>query len=527
MLSQQALQSFLIQSGRKYPEAIAVVEPGIGEITYAALDALSDSLRDRLVHLGIVPGDRVGIYLHKSIDSLAAIFGILKCGAAYVPVDPDAPSARNAYILADCEVKAILVEEQMAGGLHDEMGDHPPALLVLSGTGGGAPLKTMLERLQRSEPAEPAETHFSSAGDLAYILYTSGSTGKPKGVMLSHQAAISYVDWCSEVFSPTEADRFSSHAPFHFDLSILDIYVPIKHGAAIVLIGEALGKEPARLAKVIADDHITCWYSTPSILSLLAQFGKLHLHDYGSLRIVLFAGEVFPIKHLKAVKALWPLPRFLNLYGPTETNVCTYHEIPEDIPESQTQPFPIGRACSHYRVGIFDEAGGVVARGDEGELYASGPAVMDGYWNLPERTANAFHVDAGGRRWYKTGDIVCESEDGNIIYVGRRDRMVKKRGYRVELGEIEAGLYKHPDVKEAAAVAFRDGNEEVRIRAFISAEGEPGPSFIEMKRFCVENLPAYMVPDYFTFLSSLPKTSTDKINYQELKDLAAGVMHAT
>jgi non-ribosomal peptide synthetase component F len=146
----------------------------------------------------------------------------------------------------------------------------------------------------------------SDPGDLAYILYTSGSTGKPKGVMLSHENAVSFVDWCSESFAPTAADRFSSHAPFHFDLSILDIHVCLKHGATLVLIGEDIGKDAPRLAQLIADERISIWYSAPSILALLAQFGGLAKHDYSSLRQVLFAGEVFAVKHLRALCELWP-----------------------------------------------------------------------------------------------------------------------------------------------------------------------------------------------------------------------------
>ena len=144
---------------------------------------------------------------------------------------------------------------------------------------------------------------------LAYILYTSGSTGRPKGVMLSHGNAACFIDWCSDVFQPNEHDRFSSHAPFHFDLSILDIYVSLKHGATLVLVEEQLGKEPARLAPWIAEKKITVWYSAPSILSLLAQFGKLEQHDYSALKLVLFAGEVFPIKYLKLLKSLWRHPQ--------------------------------------------------------------------------------------------------------------------------------------------------------------------------------------------------------------------------
>ena len=522
MNNQKALYQLLVQSAHKYPDRIAVEETGDGAITYRDLNRLSDQLRDRLTQLGVRPGDRVGIYLRKSIDAVASIFGILKAGAVYVPVDPGAPPARNAYIFSDCTVKAIVIENRFVEKLCAQFTSQNelPTLLVLDGTGGGEHLKSSLERANADLPMNPASLELPAGElDLAYILYTSGSTGKPKGVMLSQKNALSFIDWCSEVFEPNEIDRFSSHAPFHFDLSILDIYVSIKHGATLVLVEEEVGKDPLRLAPLISEKRITIWYSTPSILSFLAQYGRLDRYEFPDLRFVLFAGEVFPVKHLRALKQLIPNPRYFNLYGPTETNVCTFYEIPQSIREDRTNPFPIGKACSHYQIGILDEQGQEVAPGKEGELCAAGPGVMSGYWNLPEKTANAFLVDSAGNKWYKTGDIVFEEADGNYIYVARRDRMVKKRGYRIELGEIEAGLYRHPAIREAAVVALQD-DEGVRIRAFISHHKDSRPSIIELKQFCAQNLPTYMVPDLFSFLEILPKTSTDKIDYQKLKELS-------
>ncbi|NLD70843.1 MAG: D-alanine--poly(phosphoribitol) ligase, partial [Limnobacter sp.] len=355
--------------------------------------------------------------------------------------------------------------------------------------------------------------------DLAYILYTSGSTGKPKGVMLSHDNAVSFVDWCTEVFDPWPEDRFSSHAPLHFDLSILDIHVPLAHGAAVVLVGEDIGKEPQHLAQLIADERISVWYSAPSILALLAQYGDLAIRDYSLLRLVLFAGEVFPVKHLRSLCEQWQGPRYFNLYGPTETNVCTFHEVVPPVPADRTSPYPIGGVCWHLSARVLDENARSVAPGDEGELCISGRGVMQGYWSLPEQTERGFFVDADGTRWYRTGDIVVESPPGCYIYRGRRDRMVKRRGYRVELGEIEAGLYQHPGIKEAAVIALPDEEAGVKVTAFLSANGDKRPSLIEMKRFCSERLPLYMIPDKFSWHEALPKTSTDKIDYQRLKEM--------
>lgn len=522
-MAASSLSQLLTEATARHPGRVAVEEPVAAAtppatLTYAELDALSTRAADRLRGLGVRPRDRVGLYLRKSIDTVAAIFGVLKIGAAYVPVDPRAPAARNAYILDDCAVALVMIEERFRAAYQAEserLGG-PRRLLVLDDVGGGQALARAVQpkadEVVAPGPATPGPD------DLAYILYTSGSTGRPKGVMLSHRNALSFVHWCSEVFAPVPEDRFSSHAPFHFDLSILDIYVSIKHGAALVLVPDDVGKEPQRLAPLIAERRISVWYSAPSILSLLGQYGNLATHDYSALRLVLFAGEVFPVKHLRALKALIPEPRYFNLYGPTETNVCTFYEVPREVPVDRTQPYPIGRPCSHYQALVVDGSGQRVERGGEGELCISGPGVMGGYWNLPEPTANSF-LDVGGRRWYRTGDVVVETEDGNYVYVGRRDRMVKRRGYRVELGEIEAALYGHPAVAEAAALALADADEGVRIKVFLGCRGGKRPSLIELKRFCSEHLPAYMIPDVFSFPESIPKTSTDKVDYQRLKEL--------
>jgi amino acid adenylation domain-containing protein len=516
-----AMHQYLDHSAQSYPDHVAIAEPDGGNISYRDLDILSDRLRDRLMHLGISPSDRVGIYMRKSIDAVAAIFGILNTGAAYVPVDPGAPVTRNAYILNNCSVKAVVVEKRFEESLREELGriGETPILFVIAGTGGGLPLDEALQREQEKDPSPYAKTVVPDLDDLAYILYTSGSTGKPKGVMLSHRNGATFVEWCSETFQPNQNDRFSSHAPFHFDLSILDIFLAIKHGGTLVLIGEELGKDPLRLAPLISEKRLSVWYSTPSILSLLAQYGKLERYDYSNLRIVLFAGEVFPVKHLRMLKNLLPKPRYFNLYGPTETNVCTFYEIPDFITEERTQPFPIGKTCSHLHAKVVDEQGYEVTRGQEGELCISGPGVTRGYWNLSERTTQAFLEDGNGRRWYKTGDIVIEKTDRNYIYRGRRDRMVKKRGYRVELGEIETCLYRHPEIKEAAVIALSDEEDGVQIKAFLSCQKRKRLSVIELKRFCAENLPNYMIPDLFSFKDVLPKTSTEKTDYQKLKKM--------
>jgi len=517
------LHQIIAAGVRDRPAHPAVVDGAGAGLDYATLGRLSDRVRDRLAALGVGRGDRAGIYLHKSADGVAAIFGILKAGAAYVPVDPTAPAERNAYIHHNCGVKVVFVERGYEAAYREEFVKLGPVprLVVLQAAGGGGHLAAALDALDAASAAPPVPSVASAPDDLAYILYTSGSTGKPKGVMLSHRNALSFVDWCSAVFQPRPADVFSSHAPFHFDLSILDLYVSLKHGATLVLVPEDTGKDPLGLAKLITTRRITVWYSAPSTLSLLAQFGRIADHDFSSLRLVIFAGEVFPVVHLRSFKRQVPHPRYFNLYGPTETNVCTYYEIPAVVPDDRVDPYPIGKTCENLRSKVVDPDGGAVAPGGEGELCIAGPNVMQGYWNLPEQTARGFLPDDGtGERWYKTGDIVVQEPGGDYLYRGRRDRMVKRRGYRVELGEIEACLYRHADIREAAVVALPDEAAGVRIKAHLSLRGDRRPSLIELKTFCSRHLPLYMVPDAFAFHPELPKTSTNKVDYQRLKGMS-------
>lgn len=513
------LHQYLDDAVRQWPGKAAVQEAGGDSITYQDLGNLSDRLRDRLVRLGVRPGDRVGFWIQKSIDGVATIFGALKAGAAYVPVDPGAPATRNGYILANCNVAAVIVESRFQAALLAELAQHGahPEVLVIGGSGGGTHLRAALDAADSRGEAPRVKTASPQPDDLAYILYTSGSTGKPKGVMLTHRNAVSFVEWCSETFAPTPGDRFSSHAPFHFDLSILDIYTSVRHGGTLCLIGEEAGKNPHELAQLIAEMEITVWYSAPSILSLLAQHGKLESRNHASLRVVLFAGEVFPITHLKLLVKQWPHPRYFNLYGPTETNVCTWYEVPTPISESRSEPMPIGKICSHLEGIVVDAEGRVVGKGGEGELCIRGPGVTQGYWNLPEQSRNAFITVGAAPAYYRTGDVVVEEPDGNFRYLGRKDRMIKKRGFRVELGEIESCLYRHADILEAAVVALPDEVLGMKVHAHVACKDGKKLSLIALKTFCSQYIPVYMIPDVFTFHSALPKTSTDKVDYQTLK----------
>ncbi len=517
MSGPRALFDGLNDTRRRWPLRVAIEESDGTAITYQDLHALTGRLRDHLRGRGVGPGDRVGLCMTKSIDAVAAMFGIMKAGAAYVPCDPNAPPARNAFILADCQVKLALVEERFHAGVTREIAALGAAvpLLAIGAVSGGAALRSALDAPPPAGAAAVVEDLSPAPDDLAYILYTSGSTGRPKGVMLTHRNAVSFVQWCVETFRPVPDDRFSSHAPFHFDLSILDIYVPLQEGATLVLVAHEIGKDPGTLAAFIAQKRISVWYSAPSILSLMAEMGDLDRLSFPALRHVLFAGEVFPIRHLRRLRQQWPAPRFFNLYGPTETNVCTFHEIPATIPPDRGDPYPIGKTCSHLADRVVDLDGAIASDG-AGELCISGPAVTPGYWNREEQTSRAFLPSTDGLRWYRTGDIVARDGNGDYVFHGRRDRMVKKRGYRVELGEIEACLYTHPRLRQAAVVAI-ETDAGLSIKAFVCTHDAQRVSIIDLKRHCSEQLPLYMVPDLFAFTDALPTTSTGKVDYEKLK----------
>lgn len=500
------------------PGHIAVEDENGRSLSYLELARIADRLATRLARWGVGRGDRVGLCLPKGIEAVAAIHGTLRSGAAYVPVDPTAPAVRSAGIFADGGVKVVVVAAELAPGLTAAWPCHGPLprLIIVEGTVDHLGPADALWNDVLADDAPAPLSSVRDADDLAYVLYTSGSTGKPKGVMLSHANAFTFIDWCELTLNLNENDRFSSHAPFHFDLSVFDLFASCQCAATLVIIGEALGKDPARLGPFITSREISVWYSAPSILALLGQYGGLERAGYLAPRVVLFAGEVFPILPLKRLRALWPLADFWNLYGPTETNVCTAFQIPDRIPEGRSVPFPIGSVCPPLQANVVDETGRKVAAGQLGELVISGPGVMKGYFGQPELSAKMFFYDTIGNAWYRTGDLVRDDGSGCFLFHGRRDRMVKKRGYRIELGEIESALYRHNGVDRAAVVAKTD-DAGVSIAAFVAMKPAHKGSVIAMKRHCTSYLPHYMIPDSITFLQDFPTTSTDKVDYQGLK----------
>jgi amino acid adenylation domain-containing protein len=485
------LHELVREQARISPGQLAVSGPD-GQMTYGELDREADALALALAGQGVRPGDRVALWLPKSARAVATMQAVLRLGAAYVPIDPLSPVARTLRVIRDCAPRVVVTTADWAVELHGH------------GVAAAMPYPKGLER------AEPAPDPGGDPGDLAYILYTSGSTGTPKGVCLSHRNALAFVDWAVAEIGASPADRFANHAPFHFDISVLDLYAAFRAGASVHLIPTEMSYAPTLLVGYMLQHRITIWYSVPSALVLMAQDGGMLEvpPSQFSLRVLLYAGEPFPVKHLRSFREYLPV-RILNLYGPTETNVCTFYEV-TSIPAGQVRSVPVGRACSGDRIWAERADGAPAGPGEEGELVVDGPTVMLGYWGRPPQDGRPYH----------TGDRVVLLESGDYEYLGRRDGMVKVRGYRVELGEIEAALQAHPDIADAAVSLYGTGMS-VKIVAHIVPAGASGPGLLEIKRHCAATLPRHMIVDMVRQVDNLPRTRTGKLDRQALAGLSA------
>jgi amino acid adenylation domain-containing protein len=508
----------------------------VGErtVTYGELRAGVTSVAAGLLGIGTVVGDRVAIWMDKQPRYAEAVLGTLQAGCAYVPLDGGQPASRVRTILADCEPVALFTDRhhlellaglQLPGSIRtivvaDDTAGEPRHALRAAG-GGRASVEAwagFTAGAARHIVFLPAQDR----DDLASILYTSGSTGTPKGVRITYRNLANFIRWARAELLVGPDDVFANHASFNFDLSTFDLFTALSAGARIWIVADDRARDPGALAAGIREHGVTVWYSVPSVLHLLTASGALTPCIARGLRYVLFAGEVFPIPQLRALTALLPAGTELyNLYGPTETNVCTYYRVrPEDL--AREEPVPIGRPVTGVRVSVVDEDGRVLDGPDAfGELVVEGDCVTPGYWRRESEPAAADHR----RGRHSTGDLVSY-EQGELVYRGRKDRMVKLSGHRVELGEIEAAVLRHPDIASAAVVVDPQGADRRIALYYTLRRGGSGPGLIEIKRHCARYLPRYMLPQTAIRLDELPRNANGKTDYPRLCAAAGPARHA-
>jgi len=521
----QSLWDLIEAGASQVPSSKTAVWSSDGSSSYGQLMSHALGIAATLHESRIGRGDRVGIWMEKTPECVEAILGVLASGAAYVPLDARAPWRRCRTIAMDCGFRGLIADEPRLPFLSSLLEGAAPRRLLLHASsaaiaGAELPKTLSAETLTDARSAPPRDLGKPCSSDLAYILYTSGSTGTPKGVIHTHASGLAFTEWVQQRFGILATDIFSSHAPLHFDLSILDLYASLGSGASVRLISSLEGMLAPYLVKLITDSAISVWYSVPSILISMLDVGNLERQGLPTVRILFFAGEVFPTAQLRRLRRAMPNAALYNLFGPTETNVCTYYELPPDLPDERTAPIPIGRVCEHLEAFVLDETGREAGPEREGVLWVKGGNLMSGYWNDPSRTIQSLLADprdpARPGLAYSTGDYVKLVPDGNYEFLGRRDHMFKIRGFRVELSEIETILTSHPGVLEAAALVLPDAALGNRIVASVVPRSGEQLDSNQVRAHCSRFLPSYMVPDEIEIRSTLDRTSTGKADRQTL-----------
>ena len=492
---------------RRSPSS-AALSRGETTLTYGELDELSNALAASLGDRGVGRGDLVGLVAAPSFEMVVAILGILKLGAAYLPLDPTIPAERFRSIAADAGLATVLTQGDARR--FDSGGD----------SRGVATIDLDAE-IHRSTGPPPASVP-PDPDDLAYVIYTSGSTGAPKGVMISHGALANYVDWATRTYVDPEGTVFALHSPASVDLTVTSIYVPLASGNEIVVYR---GDDPARLlGELVEDGRAHLVKLTPTHLRLLGELDPGGTPARSTLRRLIVGGEDLRTDLAARIDALFGgRVEIFNEYGPTEACVgCTVHRYAPDADRDRS--VPIGEPIDHARVAVLDRYGRPVPPGVTGNLYVSGVCLARGYLNRPGPTARRFVPDPAGppsQRLYDTGDLARERPGGGLEYLGRSDDQVKIRGFRIELGEIEAHLRRLPGVGEAVVTRRWDPAGDPYLCAYVvpAAQGADGGAAVaELRSRLAEHLPESMVPTRFVTLERLPIGHGGKLDRQALPD---------
>ena len=465
-------------------------------LTYAELNARINQLANYLVELGAGPETLVAVCMARSLEMVIALYAVLKSGSAYVPIDPDYPAERIAFMLRDADAPILLTEERLAGRL-----------------AGGAASVVWIDAEADHIADRPATNppQRATPGTLAYVMYTSGSTGKPKGAMIEHRAIANNIRWMQGTYGLGPADRVLQKVPFSFDLAQWELFWPLLFGAQLIVVGPGGHRDSSYLVDTMIEKGITMLHSVPSVLQLLLEHPRIG--ECTSLKRVLCDGEVLP-RALQDRFFSQLAAELHNLYGPTEATVAVTAWACD--PASELSFVPIGKPIANTQIHVVDEDMNPVPVGTVGELLIGGVQVGRGYLNRPSLSAERFiddpFSDTDGAKLYRTGDLARYLADGNLEFLGRNDHQVKIRGFRVELGEIEAAMETVPGIQQAVVVAHGPSDGDLELVAYLSGTAVDHISIDDVRSRLAARLPEYMVPTRFIPVDRFPLTPNGKID---------------